>query len=314
MPSRSATICLNVVSWPWPWLMLPESIVTVPVRSKRISAPSKPAAAARSMVLDMPKPAQLAALLRFRPALGEARDVGELERQVHALLELAAVVGEGEAGLERHRLRRDVVLPPDLGRVHLQLGGGEIDHALDHVGRFRPAVAAIGPARMGVGEHRGRFHVHRGRAVDAGERAEIAGVGLEAGLQIGAGVDGREHAEAEEVAVLVERELGVGDVVARLRVGQKCFRARAHPFHRPAGQLGGEQHQRHLVVDRRLHAEAAADVAGDHAHLVLGHLEHVAWRVRSGRDARAAAWCRSCSGRRLGCSRRSSRAAPSMRW
>ena len=40
--------------------------------------------------------AQLAALARLRAALLEARDVGELERHVHALLELAAVVGEGE--------------------------------------------------------------------------------------------------------------------------------------------------------------------------------------------------------------------------
>ena len=33
-----------------------------------------------------------------------------------------------------------------------------------------------------------------------------------------------------------------------------------------------EQHQRHLVVDRGLHAEAAADVAGDHAHPASGTL------------------------------------------
>ena len=42
------------------------------------------------------EPAQLAALLRFRLALVEAVHVGKLQRQVHALLELAAVVGEGE--------------------------------------------------------------------------------------------------------------------------------------------------------------------------------------------------------------------------
>ena len=38
--------------------------------------------------------------------------------------------------------------------------------------------------------------------------------------------------------------------------------------------LRGQQHQRDFVVDRRLHAEAAADVAGNHADLALGHLEH----------------------------------------
>ena len=36
-----------------------------------------------------------------------------------------------------------------------------------------------------------------------------------------------------------------------------------------------EQHQRDLVVDRRLHAEAAADVAGDDADAGFRHLEHV---------------------------------------
>ena len=107
----------------------------MPPRSNRISAPSKPAAAARSMVFDMPSPRSLPCFFDSAVRLAKPADVGKLERQVHALLELAAVVGEGERGLERHRLRRDVVLPPQLGRVHLQLVGGEIDHALDHVGR-----------------------------------------------------------------------------------------------------------------------------------------------------------------------------------
>ncbi|MEJ2434946.1 MAG: hypothetical protein P8Y53_17975 [Pseudolabrys sp.] len=45
---------------------------------------------------------QLAALSRLRLALLEALAVGQGEREVHVLLELAGVVGEGEAGLERH--------------------------------------------------------------------------------------------------------------------------------------------------------------------------------------------------------------------
>ena len=48
-----------MVSWPCPCVIEPEKIVTAPERSKRISAPSKPAAAARSMVLDRPKPRSL---------------------------------------------------------------------------------------------------------------------------------------------------------------------------------------------------------------------------------------------------------------
>ncbi len=62
-----------MVSWPWPWVTLPENSVTAPDLSNRISAPSKPCAAARSMVLDMPSPRSLprlrASLRRFsKPA------------------------------------------------------------------------------------------------------------------------------------------------------------------------------------------------------------------------------------------------------
>ena len=59
------------------------------------------------------------------------------------------------------------------------------------------------------------------RAIDAGERAEIAGKGRHADLQVGADGGNDLGAEAEKIAVLVERQLGVGDVVARLRVAEK---------------------------------------------------------------------------------------------
>ena len=195
-PSRSQTICLNTVSWPWPWLLEPENSVTVPERSKRISAPSMPGAAARSMVLEMPKPRSLPCFARLRLARLEALGVGKLQRQVHVLLELAAVVGEGQPGLERHGVGRNVVAPAQLGRIDAEFVGGEIDHALDHVGRFRPAVAAIGPHRIGVGEHPGDVDMDRRRAVDAGERAGIDDEGRHGVLQIGAdGGDGL-HAQA----------------------------------------------------------------------------------------------------------------------
>ncbi len=112
------------------------------------------------------------------------------------------------------------------------------------------------------------------RAIDAGERAEIAGEGRHADLQIGADGGDDLGAEAQEHAVFVERQLGLGDVVARLRVAQERLRTRRHPFHRPADELGAKQHQGDLVIDRRLHAEAAADVAAHHADLVVGDFQH----------------------------------------
>src|SRR6185437_12980860 len=53
--------------------------------------------------------AQSPALARFRLARLEALGVGELDRHIHVLLELAAVVSESEAGLERHHAGRNVI-------------------------------------------------------------------------------------------------------------------------------------------------------------------------------------------------------------
>ena len=201
--------------------------------------------------------------------------VGHGERQIHVLFELAAIIGEGEAGLERHRLGRDDVAAPDLDRIEAGFGGREIDHALDDVGRLRPAVAAVGAHRMRVGEDRRHVHMDGRRAIDAGQGAEIGDRrALSAALQIGADIGDVRHPEAEEPPLLVEGELGLGDEIAPLCVGQERFRAGARPFHRTAGDFRCQQHQGDLVVDRRLHAEAAADVAGDDAHLVLRHLQH----------------------------------------
>ena len=181
-------------------------------------------------------PRSLPLLARLRAPLLEAGEVGELERHVHALLELAAVVGEGERGLERHRVRRNVVFPPQLRGVDAELVGGEIHQPLDHIARLGAAVAAVGPHRIGVGEHRGHVGVHGRDAIDAGQRADIAGESLHAGLQVGADAGDDMGAHAEKLAVLVERKRGHGDVVAGLRIAQERFRARGQPFHRASAR------------------------------------------------------------------------------
>src|SRR5258707_238781 len=78
--------------------------------------------------------------------------------------------------------------------------------------------------------------------------------------------------ETKEISVLGEPQFGLGDMVAGLRVGEEGFGARAGPFDGPAEHFGGEHGQRPLVIDRRFHPEAAADIAGDDADLALGHL------------------------------------------
>ena len=52
--------------------------------------------------------------------------------------------------------------------------------------------------------------------------------------------------KAKNLAVGVERHLGVRDVVAAVRVGEERLRAVAGPFHRPADALRGPQRD-HLL-------------------------------------------------------------------
>ena len=174
-----------------------------------------------------------------------------------------------------------MIAPAQFRRIDAGLIGGEIDQPLDHIGGFRPAIAAIRPHRVGVRIHGGHVGMNGGRAIDAGQRAEIVEEVRRAGLQVSAHIGDGFHPHADERAVTVERKLGVGDVVARLGVAEKGLRARAQPFDRAAGQFRCKQHQRRLVEDRRLHAEAAADIAGNHVHLALGNLQHVLCEVGS---------------------------------
>ena len=115
---------------------------------------------------------------------------------------------------------------------------------------------------------------------------------------------------AENLAVLVERELAVIDHLAAVMVGQHALGARGDPFHRPAQLARRPQHQRIVGERPALQAEAAADVGRDHADLVLRHVEDVR-RAPCARRADSATRCRACRNRRRRCSRRWRRAAPS---
>src|SRR5206468_3881534 len=56
MPSRSCRICLNVVSCPWPWFLVPMKTVALPLGANLISANSGAGPAARSIALTTARP------------------------------------------------------------------------------------------------------------------------------------------------------------------------------------------------------------------------------------------------------------------
>ena len=131
--------------------------------------------------------APLAPRRRLRPPRREAGPVREPQGHLLGLGEEAAVdlvaggVGIGDL------LGADVVAPADLVAADAERRGARVEQPLQHIGRLRPARAAVGVGRRGVGEDAAHLHVQRldvvDGAVDAAARhgrdarAEILQVG-----------------------------------------------------------------------------------------------------------------------------------------
>ena len=127
----------------------------------------------------------------------------------------------------------------------------------------------------GVGEHALGRDLDQRRAVDAdhvlhridGRRQRRHRA------EIGAEIAGAGQAHREEVAVRVERELGDLLVVAAVAVGEKARRTLVGPFDRTPEQARRVQQADIFGIGLRLHAERAADIAGEDAHLVRRDVE-----------------------------------------
>ena len=93
--------------------------------------------------------------------------------------------------------------------------------------------------------------------------------------EIGAHVGEVAHAHREEIARLVERQLALDDRAAPLLVGQEAVRALVAPFDRAAERPRRVQDRDVFGIGRRLHAERAADVVGEHPQPLGLDLEQV---------------------------------------
>jgi hypothetical protein len=80
--------------------------------------------------------------------------------------------------------------------------------------------------------------------------------------------------QAEKLAVLIKRELGVGVMIASVRVANESLAALAHPFHRPPHLGGGPGYDCFLRVVKLFNSKTATDVGSDDAQFVLGDVEH----------------------------------------
>ena len=168
--------------------------------------------------------------------------------------------------------------PAELRLVHAEVVGRRLHHAFLEVHRLgHPERAAVGHAAgrlVGVDAARGQV---RGRHVVAGERRvhqadlELAGLGVgEEGAVVGVGV----HADAEDPAVLAQRQLALEVDVAGEAGRDQVAGAVLDPLDRALGEDRGQDRHDVARVDGHLVAEPAAEVGGDDPDHVLGQLGH----------------------------------------
>src|SRR6516165_3213011 len=201
----------------------------------------------------------LAAPTRFAAALLEARPVAELERHLHGADVIAIVVFDARRIAIRQFLFGHEIAAANGNATEAELARGEIDQPLDHENHFRPARAAIRPRRRGIAQGRPRAEMRRRYPVNARHHlnallhhGEIGGVGAEI-AEIGA-------AHSQETALVVERQLGFDDEIARLIVAQERLVALDDPFHRPAELARRPGDGCKFRIDHTAGAEIAADI------------------------------------------------------
>ena len=188
MPSSSATIWANVVSWPWPWVCALMLTTALPDGCTRRSAPSFIARPRMSMCLRGPAPTPSvknetpmpisSPRARFSRLLAAQLLVaGDVHRHLHRLGVVAGVVRPAGRRLVRELLGRDEAAHAQVDRVDLHLQRERVDHPLDQVDGLGDAErAAVGDAARRLVRVDGLdLHVRGLQVVGAAADVEEAG-------------------------------------------------------------------------------------------------------------------------------------------
>ena len=176
---------------------------------------------------------------------------------------------------ERELVGRDEVDPADLGRVHADLVGGDVDHALDELRRLRTAGAAVGADRRVVRQHH-PVALNRTFGISY-TPTDIIWVSIGRIAPRPGYAPARRHdrtVEADDLAVGVHAELGRHHEVAALHERHHVFGAGRDPLHRTSELQRGRGGDEVLDVRRRLGAEAATDPRAHDAQLRGFEAEH----------------------------------------
>ena len=84
------------------------------------------------------------------------------------------------------------------------------------------------------------------------------------------------HPQTQKMPVLVQRQFDLADIVSAMGVGHETFRPIGPPFDGSSREARGPKHQQQFIIGAAPHAEAAADIAGNHPHRRFRDIEHLA--------------------------------------
>ena len=204
----------------------------------------------------------------------ETGHIGQRLSLVHAAAVVTHVVLQRHRSLVRPTV--DEIAFADFVLRQAQLPAAAGHQSLKQVGGLRPAGAAVGIHRHGVGEPGVDLDINLRAGVLPGQQRGVQngrhrrGKGGQVSAQVGVGV----HPHRQELAIGIHRHLGVADMVAAMGIGQERLGALAGPLDAAVDLLGspGQGHILGVQVDFR--AEAATHVGRNHANLVLGQAQH----------------------------------------
>ena len=234
-------------------------------------------AAAGIDVEDEPDAPQMCPLPRTRLSPARGLPAARLARLLQDGSKIAGVVGLPERCAVGHGAFGNEIPAAQLGGVEAEVVRRPVDQALQQVDVLRPAGAAVGIGRRGVGVGGADPHVERRCPVRADQRAGATGGRDERpevgriGAEVGDAVDGKR----EKPPVAVERESRPRAQVAALMVARHGLAPLRHPLDRTAEHAGGEQRERIFGIDPELDSEGAADIGRHHAEPPGGNLQHV---------------------------------------
>ena len=191
--------------------------------------------------------------------------VGERQRLVQTSAVVAAVIlGKHRAGGDAvgKSIGRDQIAAAQFDPVDPGLARRLIHQTLDHVCHVRPARAAIGGDRHGVGNRQAIAAIHRRNAITAGRHAgRVQRVDQRAGGdRMGALIREPLVTQREESSLRIQRQRAGHHQPAPMIVGQKRLGTAGDPFHRPAGHPRRQRQGHMLRIRWATDAEAAADI------------------------------------------------------